>query len=92
MNNAAVHAPLDPELAAIGEARAKARSARKAFMAFQGVTQEQADHLVRVMAQAAEDAAKELARQAVDETGYGVYEDKILKNLYNAKFVAHAMP
>ena len=82
---------LDPELAAIGEARAKARSARKAFVAFQGVTQEQADKLVRVMARAAEDAAKELARLAVDETGYGVYEDKILKNLYNAKFVAHSM-
>lgn len=83
--------PLDPELAAIGEARFKAQSARRAFEAFQGVTQEQADDLVRAMAKAAEDAAQDLARLAVDETGYGVYEDKILKNLYNAKFVAHAM-
>ena len=40
------------------------------------------------MATAAEAAAKELARLAVDETGYGVYEDKILKNLFNAEFVA----
>ena len=83
--------PLDPELAAIGEARFKAKSARRAFEAFQGVTQEQADNLVRAMAQAAEDSAKELARLAVEETGYGVYEDKILKNLFNAKFCAHAM-
>jgi len=82
---------LDPELSAIAEARSKAQSARKAFDAFQGVTQAQADHIVRAMAQAAEDAAKELARLAVDETGYGVYEDKILKNLFNAKFCAHAM-
>ena len=81
----------DPELAAIGEARFKAQSARRAFEAFQGVTQEQADDLVRAMARAAEESAKELARLAVDETGYGVYEDKILKNLFNAKFVAHAM-
>jgi acetaldehyde dehydrogenase (acetylating) len=91
MSNAASHAPLDPELAAIGEARAKARAARKAFDAFAGVTQEHADHLVQVMAKAVEGAAKELARLAVDETGYGVYEDKILKNLFNAKFVAHSM-
>lgn len=82
---------LDPELAAIAEARSKATSARRAFEAFQGVTQEQADIIVRAMAEAAEDSAKELARLAVEETGYGVYEDKILKNLFNAKFCAHAM-
>jgi acetaldehyde dehydrogenase (acetylating) len=82
---------LDPELAAIGEARFKAQAARKAFEAFQGVTQAQADRIVQAMAQAAQDAAQELARLAVDETGYGVYEDKILKNLFNAKFCAHAM-
>ena len=40
------------------------------------------------MAAAAAAAAAELARLAVDETGYGVYEDKILKNRYNAEFVA----
>lgn len=82
---------LDAELSAIGEARYKAQAARKAFEAFHGVTQEQADHIVRVMAKAAEGATKELARLAVDETGYGIYEDKILKNLYNSKFVAHSM-
>jgi acetaldehyde dehydrogenase (acetylating) len=40
------------------------------------------------MSQAGTAAAKELARMAVDETGFGVYEDKILKNLYNTQFVA----
>jgi acetaldehyde dehydrogenase (acetylating) len=82
---------LDPELVAIGEARAKARAARAAFEAFEGATQEQADRIVDAMARAAEGAAKELARLAVDETRCGVVEDKILKNLFNAKFVAHAM-
>jgi len=84
-------AHLDAELLAIAEARFKAQSARVAFEAFQGVTQEQADVIVHAMAVAAEAAAAELARLAVDETGYGVYEDKVLKNLYNAKFVARAM-
>ncbi|MGE5118202.1 MAG: aldehyde dehydrogenase family protein [Betaproteobacteria bacterium] len=88
MSNAAL---LDPELVAIGEARCKAQSARRAFEALEGATQEQVDDLVRAMAKAAEASSKELARMAVDETGYGVYEDKILKNLYNARFVAHQM-
>lgn len=82
---------LDPELAAIGEARARARAARQALAQFEGVTQEQADRIVAAMARAAEGAAQELARLAVDETGYGVYEDKILKNLFNAKVCAQAM-
>lgn len=82
---------LDPELAAIAEARAMAREARAAFDAFDGATQAQADRIVEAMARAAESAAQELARLAVQETGYGVYEDKILKNLFNARFCAHAM-
>lgn len=82
---------LDPELAAIAEARFKAQAARRAFEAFDGATQEQADELVRAMALAAEAHAEELARLAVEETGYGVVADKVLKNNFNAKFCAHAM-
>ena len=43
------------------------------------------------MAAAGTAAAEELARLAVDETGYGVYEDKIVKNKYNTVFVAASM-
>lgn len=75
----------------MGEARAKAQAARKAFDAFQGATQQQADAIVAAMGKAAEAAAQELARMAVEETRYGVYEDKIIKNLFNAKFCTHAM-
>jgi len=82
---------LDDELIAIGEARAKARAARKAFEAFEGASQEEADRIVAAMAEAARAHAADLARLAVDETGYGVYEDKIVKNLFNAVFCAHAM-
>ena len=81
----------DAELASIGEARRKARQARQAYERFAGVAPEDADEIVAAMARAAADAAEELARLAVDETGYGVYEDKILKNLYNATIVADAL-
>src|SRR6201996_2846769 len=87
----ATSAELDEDLAALAEARAKARAARTAFEAFEGATQADLDRIVAAMAAAALDASPELARLAVDETGYGVYEDKILKNRYNADFVATSM-
>jgi len=73
---------------ALAEARAKARDARRAFSAFEGATQEDVDAIVRAMAAGGTAAAEELARLAVDETGYGIYEDKIVKNKYNTIFVA----
>jgi acetaldehyde dehydrogenase (acetylating) len=82
---------LDADLAALAEARDAARRAKAAFDAFAGATQEEIDRIVAAMAAAAAAAAKDLARLAVDETGYGVYEDKIQKNLYNAEFCAKSM-
>jgi acetaldehyde dehydrogenase (acetylating) len=82
---------LDPDLLAIAEARAKARDARSAFLAFGRADQQLADRIVEAMARAAADASRELAQLAVDETGYGVVEDKVYKNLYNARVVADSM-
>ena len=79
---------LDSDLAALADARNKAREARAAFQAFAGADQAKVDSIVQAMSEAGTAAAKELARMAVDETGFGVYEDKILKNLYNTQFVA----
>lgn len=84
-------AELDEDLAGLAEARTKARQAREAFLRFGGASQDDLDRIVAEMASAAFDASEELARIAVDETGYGVYEDKILKNRYNADFVARSM-
>jgi acetaldehyde dehydrogenase (acetylating) len=82
---------VDADLSAIAEARLKAKEARAAFEAFSGAGQSEVDRIVEAMAQAGTAAAEELARLAVDETGYGVYEHKILKNLYNTQHVAAAM-
>jgi acetaldehyde dehydrogenase (acetylating) len=81
----------DAELLSISEARTKAREARAAFERFEFTTQEEADRLVAILSKAAADASPELARLAVDETGYGVYEDKILKNLFNSTVVAESI-
>jgi acetaldehyde dehydrogenase (acetylating) len=82
---------LDPDLAAIGEARDKAKRARRAFEAFEGTEQRKLDEIVTAMAKAGTAAAEKIARMVVEETGFGVYEDKIYKNLYNTEFVAKSM-
>ncbi len=84
-------AVLDADLVGLADVRAKTRAARAAFDAIADVDQEALDHWVRAMAVAGTKAAEELARMAVDETGYGVYEHKIHKNRYNTGFVAQWM-
>jgi acetaldehyde dehydrogenase (acetylating) len=84
-------ASLDADLVGLADVRAKARAARRAFEALEGADQETLDRFVRAMALAGTKAAEELARLAVDETGYGIYEHKIYKNRYNTGFVARWM-
>lgn len=81
----------DPDLASRADARRKATAALGAFEELAGADQARLDSIVRAMARAGTAAAEELARLAVDETGYGVYEDKILKNRFNTSFVARDM-
>ncbi|MDR1495838.1 MAG: aldehyde dehydrogenase family protein [Clostridiales Family XIII bacterium] len=50
-------------------------------------TQEDADRAVEAIARAVYENAEELARLAVDETGMGVYEDKVAKNRNKARLI-----
>lgn len=54
--------------------------ARQAMSKIQTYNQSQIDRLVRGIGRAAYDHAEELARLAVDETGYGRWESKVVKN------------
>ncbi len=65
----------------------KIANAKKALEALIPYTQEQVDKLVKACAKVVYDNGEELARDAVDETGYGVYEDKIAKNKNKAKVI-----
>ncbi len=51
-----------------------------AQQAFEQLSQEQVDNIVRAIGKVVYDHAEELARDAVDETRMGNYEDKVLKN------------
>lgn len=61
--------------------------ARKAQAVFESFTQEQVDAICRDMAKYVFDNAEMLARMAVDETGIGVYEDKVLKKKGKARVI-----
>src|SRR5881227_833882 len=77
----------DRDLASIAEARALARRAKQAWLELAEFSQERIDAVVDAMAAAATSQAEAFARLAVDETGYGVVEDKIQKNLFSAQKV-----
>lgn len=74
-----------PEIDALVD---KAVRAASAFMSYD---QEQVDRIVQAMAMAGLDKHMELAKLAVQETGRGVYEDKITKNIFATEAVYHSI-
>jgi acetaldehyde dehydrogenase / alcohol dehydrogenase len=61
--------------------------ANKAQEAFMDMNQEQIDKVVQQMALAGLDKHMMLAKMAVEETGRGVYEDKITKNIFATEYI-----
>ncbi len=66
------------------EELAKVRAAQKEFSTY---TQEQVDKIFLAAAKAANMARIPLAKMAVEETGMGIVEDKIIKNHYAAEYI-----
>ncbi|BFH13102.1 bifunctional acetaldehyde-CoA/alcohol dehydrogenase [Paenibacillus melissococcoides] len=65
--------------------------AKKAQAAFMDMTQEQIDTIVQQMALAGLDKHMHLAKMAVEETGRGVYEDKITKNIFATEYIFNSI-
>lgn len=64
-------------------------NAQKALEQFRAYDQETIDHIVKEMALAGLDKHMALAKLAVEETKRGVYEDKIIKNLFATEYIYH---
>lgn len=62
----------------------RAKKAQKIYATF---TQEQVDKIFKAAATAADKERIPLARMAVEESGMGVMEDKIIKNHYAAEYI-----
>ncbi len=65
----------------------KVREAQKKFSVY---TQEQVDRIFKAAAMAANKQRIPLAKMAVEETGMGVVEDKVMKNNYAAEYIYNA--
>ena len=66
---------------------AKMAEVREAQRIFSTYTQEQVDKIFKAAAIAANQARIPLAKMAVEETGMGVVEDKVIKNHYAAEYI-----
>ncbi len=82
---------LDKDLQARQEARELAKQAEIAQQQLADFPQEKLDAIVEAVAKAFSDAAAELASLAVQETGFGNIEDKIVKNQFASRDVAMAV-
>ena len=69
------------------DAIARCRKAQAEFATF---TQEQVDKIFLAAATAANKARIPLAKMAVEETGMGIVEDKVIKNHYAAEYIYNA--
>ena len=69
------------------EAIERTREAQNKFASF---TQEQVDKIFLAAASAANKARIPLAKLAVEETGMGIVEDKVIKNHYASEYIYNA--
>ena len=66
---------------------ARVRAAQQRYATY---TQEQVDEIFKAAAVAANSARIPLAKMAVEETGMGIVEDKVIKNHYAAEYIYNA--
>ncbi len=79
--------PVVDSVDALLECFARVREAQRKFASY---TQEQVDAIFRAAAMAANQARIPLAKMAVEETGMGIVEDKVIKNHYASEYIYNA--
>ncbi|WAA12739.1 bifunctional acetaldehyde-CoA/alcohol dehydrogenase [Fervidibacillus halotolerans] len=65
------------------------KKGQKALEQFMDLDQEKVDYIVKEMALAGLNEHMKLAKMAYDETKRGVYEDKVIKNLFATEYIYH---
>lgn len=91
-NNANAKSIVNEELNAVSkEIDQLSSKAVKALEEFLQYDQQKIDNIVKAMAIAGLDNHMRLAKMAVEETGRGVYEDKITKNIFSTEYVYHSI-
>jgi acetaldehyde dehydrogenase (acetylating) len=78
---------LSGDLKSIQEARTLLQKADAAAELFKSFSQEQTDKIIKAMSEAGYDARERLAKLAVEETGFGKWQDKAIKNTVATKML-----
>ncbi len=65
--------------------------AKKASEEYKRLDQATVDEIVKRMSMAGLDNHMKLAKMAVEETGRGIYEDKITKNMFATEYIYHSI-
>ncbi len=78
---------VDKDLQSIQEVRNLTTIAKEAQLEFKHFSQEQVDKVVKAMADAGFKESERLAKMAHEETGFGKWQDKVLKNQFGSKTV-----
>ncbi|MCO5386023.1 MAG: acetaldehyde dehydrogenase (acetylating) [Desulfosporosinus sp.] len=78
---------VDNDLLSVQEARILVENAREAQKELAAFPQEKLDKVVGNMAEAAYKHARELAMMSQEETGFGKWQDKLVKNIFASDFL-----
>lgn len=65
--------------------------AKKASEEYLKLDQKTVDNIIKKMSMAGLENHMKLAKMAVEETGRGIYEDKITKNMFATEYVYHSI-
>jgi acetaldehyde dehydrogenase (acetylating) len=77
----------DKDLLSIQNVRDLLAKAKAAQVKLKEMSQCEIDRITKAMTEAAEKESVRLAKMAVEETGFGIWEDKVLKNLLGSRMV-----
>ncbi|MGG5313569.1 acetaldehyde dehydrogenase (acetylating) [Enterococcus sp. DIV2381] len=78
---------MDKDLRSIQETRDLIAAAKNAQKVLETFSQTQIDQIVKAVSDATFAQRERLAKMANEETGFGIYEDKIIKNAFASKIV-----
>lgn len=81
----------EPEAKTRGMVDRLVENALRALEEYMRMPQEKVDEIVHAMSLAGLEEHQNLARLAVDETGRGVFEDKVIKNIFATEYIYHSI-
>lgn len=82
---------IDKDLVSVQETRGLLKKAKEAQKEIAKFSQEQINTICKAMAKAAFDNRVKLAKMAQEETGFGRWQDKVLKNAFASRDVLNAI-